>query len=150
MFFNTETDVDLYLLLYYIYNYQYLFTIFGFFVYKDYNRIKINNELYSIWNHSNLVLYRQNFWILVVIFIGLGYIGQLEVNDVTIELGQNLTVLYFLSILLLNIFDRIFFYLFFYLVFIMYIYGFYNFGIFGNILIPKPKYSLQEENYASV
>ena len=147
---NLEINLDLYLLLFYIYNYQYLYTFFNFLNYIEYNKIKINNELYSIWNHSNLLLYRQNFWILVIIFIGLGYIGQLEVNDVTIELGQNLTVLYFLSILLLNIVDRVFFYFFFCLVFIMYFYGLFFFGIFGNIVIPKPKYLLDEENYASI
>jgi ubiquinol-cytochrome c reductase cytochrome b subunit len=102
----------------------------------EYVSILLNNVLYNkLWFYSNTLLYRQNFWILTVIFISLGYIGQLEVNNVTIELGQNFTLLYFLIIFMLSLVDRIFFYLFNILVFFMYFEGLFFKGFFGNIII---------------
>jgi quinol-cytochrome oxidoreductase complex cytochrome b subunit len=102
----------------------------------EYISIRLNKILYNkIWFYSNTLLYRQNFWILTVIFIALGYIGQLEVNNVTIELGQNFTLLYFLIIVLLSLMDRVFFYFFNILVVLMYIKGIFFKGFFGNIII---------------
>jgi hypothetical protein len=97
--------------------------------------LKLHKYTYKVWFYSNNLLYRQNFWILVVIFIALGYIGQLEVNNVTIELGQNFTILYFLIIFMLSMIERIFFYLFFIIVFFMYMQGVFFNGFFGNIII---------------
>jgi len=104
------------------------------------NSLKLNKNMYKLYNNSNLLLYRQNFWILVVVFVGLGYVGQLEVNNVTIELGQDLTVLYFLIIILLGVADRIGLYFFLGLTFMMYFFGLFFFGLFGNVVIPKPEY----------
>lgn len=101
----------------------------------EYNNLKLNKDIYNIWFYSNTLLYRQNFWILTVVFIALGYIGQLEVNNVTIELGQNFTVLYFLIIFMLSLTDRIFLIIFLILSFIMYIWGIYLNGLFGNITV---------------
>jgi hypothetical protein len=101
--------------------------------------LKLHKAVYKMWFYSNNLLYRQNFWILVVVFIALGDIGQLEVNNVTIELGQNFTVLYFLIIFMLSMFERIFFYLFFILVFFMYLQGVFFNGFFGNIIIEHIK-----------
>jgi quinol-cytochrome oxidoreductase complex cytochrome b subunit len=106
----------------------------------EYNMLKLNKELYKTWFYSNTLLYRQNFWILVVVFIALGYIGQLEVNTVTIELGQNFTVLYFLIIFMLSITDRIFLIMFSILVILMYLFGLFGKGLFFNIEIEDKKF----------
>jgi len=105
----------------------------------EYNNLKLNKNMYNIWFYSNTLLYRQNFWILVVVFMALGYIGQLEVNTVTIELGQNFTVLYFLIIFMLSLTDRIFLFLFLLLSLIMYISGIFLKGFFSNIEIDSFK-----------
>lgn len=106
----------------------------------EYNNLKLNKDIYKIWFYSNTLLYRQNFWILTIVFIALGYIGQLEVNTVTIELGQNFTVLYFLIIFMLSLTDRIFLIIFLFLSFIMYFYGIFFKGLFGNIEIESLKF----------
>jgi quinol-cytochrome oxidoreductase complex cytochrome b subunit len=101
----------------------------------EYNALKLNKDIYNVWFYSNTLLYRQNFWLLTVIFIALGYIGQLEVNTVTIELGQNFTVLYFLIIFMLSLTDRIFFIFFLFISFCMYFFGIFFNGFFSNIEI---------------
>lgn len=106
----------------------------------EYNYLNLNKEIYNLWFYSNTLLYRQIFWILVVIFIALGYIGQLEVNTVTIELGQNFTLLYFLIIFMLSLTDRIFLSIFFFIVFLMYFFGLFFKGLFFNIEIEKLKF----------
>lgn len=106
----------------------------------EYNSLKLNKNLYNLYYFSNTLWYRQNFWILVVIFSFLGYIGQLEVNTVTIELGQDLTVLYFLIIFMLGLIDRIFFMIFFLMVFLMYFLGIFFKGLFFNIEIEPLKF----------
>jgi len=103
----------------------------------EYTNIFFNKQLNLVWYYSNTLLYRQIFWILVVVFIALGYIGQLEVNTVTIELGQNFTVLYFLIILMLGATDRGFLLVFGIITFLMYIMGLFSNGFFGNIEIVK-------------
>jgi quinol-cytochrome oxidoreductase complex cytochrome b subunit len=116
------------------------FMLLYFYIYIEYNIHVIKDEVYNIWAYSNTLLYRQIFWVLVVIFIILGYVGQLEVNSVTIELGQDLTLLYFLSILLLGLVDRIFFLMFFSLLLIMYVLGLFFKGFFFNIEIEPFKF----------
>jgi quinol-cytochrome oxidoreductase complex cytochrome b subunit len=106
----------------------------------EYTYLKLNKEIYVLWFYSNTLLYRQIFWILVVVFISLGYIGQLEVNTVTIELGQDFTLLYFLIILMLSLSDRIFLIIFFCIVFLMYFLGLFFSGFFFNIEIPASKF----------
>jgi hypothetical protein len=64
--------------------------------------INYKKNLYNIWFYNNNLYYRQLFWILVIIFISLGYVGQMEVDKVSIELGQDLTLLYFLVIFFLG------------------------------------------------
>ena len=101
----------------------------------EYISIQINIELDILNYYSNTLIYRKIFWMLVVIFIALGYIGQLEVNSVTIELGQNFTVLYFLIIFMLSVTEEIFMVLFGILVTIMVIMGVFSHGLFDNIYI---------------
>jgi quinol-cytochrome oxidoreductase complex cytochrome b subunit len=106
----------------------------------EYISLKLNKEIYLVWFYSNTLLYRQIFWILVVVFFSLGYIGQLEVNTVTIELGQDFTLLYFLIILMLSLTDRIFLIIFGFIVCVMYYLGLFYLGFFSNIEIPAPKF----------
>lgn len=126
--------------IYFLNKYKKDFNFLYFYINIEYNKNVLKNELYNIWTYSNTILYRQIFWILVVIFINLGYIGQLEVNSVTIELGQDLTLLYFFCILLLGLVDRFFFVLFFIIVFFIYVLGLFFKGFFFNIEIEPFKF----------
>jgi len=108
----------------------------------EYSLVKFknfNSNVDETWYYSNVLFYRQIFWILVVVFAALGYIGQLEVNTVTIELGQDFTVLYFLIIFMLGFTDKIFINLFGILVFLMYFMGLFFTGFFFNIEIDYEK-----------
>ena len=106
----------------------------------EYSNIKVNVSLYKIFLHSNTLLYRQIFWIFLIVFIQLGWVGQLEVNNITIELGQDLTLLYFILILMLSLNDKIFIYLLFILAFIIYFFGLFFWGFFFNIEIEPFKF----------
>ena len=103
----------------------------------DYSTIILETSFLPIVHYSNSLLYKQIFWILTVVFIALGYIGQLEVNSVTIELGQDFTVLYFLIIFMFCSQNVLFLILFMFLVFIMYFLGLFFHGLFDNIYIVK-------------
>jgi ubiquinol-cytochrome c reductase cytochrome b subunit len=119
----------------FINNYKYLY--YYIFNSIEYSLLVFEKSLLWIVHNSNGLLYKQIFWILTVVFIALGYIGQLEVNCVTIELGQDFTVLYFLIIFMFVIQDLIFLILFLVLVLFMYLLGIFYHGLFDNIYILK-------------
>ena len=94
---------------------------------------KLNKNLYNLWFYNNNLYYRQLFWMLVVIFISLGYVGQMEVNTVSIELGQDLTLLYFLILLLFSFPNLISIFFVYFIFFIMFILTIFGNGFFANL-----------------
>jgi ubiquinol-cytochrome c reductase cytochrome b subunit len=102
--------------------------------------LKINTKvLNNIWLYNNNLYYRQLFWLLLIVFVSLGYIGQMSVNGVSIELGQDLTLIYFLIILCLSLPFSCSVILILFIWFIMFIKFKFTLGFFGNLALIKNK-----------
>lgn len=108
---------------------SFLFIYFSFYL----NKRIYNKNLYNIWFYTNNLYYYQLFWLFVVVFISLGYVGQMEVNTVSIELGQDLSLLYFLILFLFGFPYKLSIVFIYIILIYMYISGVFFSGFFSNL-----------------